>query len=926
MSLTTFKKYILAGSFLAAAAIAGAVPAKPEWRTVTQPDGTEITVRTFGDERFHYTLTDNQRLVTQGEDGAYRFATLDASGAIVATQFMAAPEASLSADARSFLSSVSATDMVNRASTSRSGREMFKVGARVPENMLTSSFPSMGEQPVLVVLVEYQDVKFTIPDPQDYYHRMLNEEGFSDDNGTGSARDYFLESSNNKFRPRFDVYRPITLSREMSYYGGNGLYGSDLHPEEMAIEACTALDPEVDFSQYDCDNDGLIDNVFVIYAGYGEADGGSSSTVWPHAYWIYNGAMKTVYLDGKLLDHYACSNELNISNVPCGIGTTVHEFSHVMGLPDLYTTNGASYHTPLEWSVLDYGCYLNDGRTPPAYSTFERLSMGWIDPIELSDPSEVMVPDLSTNVAFIVNTDDPNEFFLFENRQKNGWDQFIPYHGMLIWRIAFNKNYWTSNSVNNYAAQHVDVLEAGGERSSFGTPFAATSDPWPGSLRKTTFSAQTSPAFATLEGVALPHTLTDIAESNGIVTFKFNDGTSRIAAPTDVKASDIQPRSASLTWKAVDGAKGYLLTVAADGATRADLNHVHVGTVTSYDLTDLIPETDYYVSVMAIGNSCVSDESAELKFTTGEAGFSDRNVVALPATSITASTFVASWEAFNDASAYLLTVNEVIPATVFSENATYDSNKLPEGWTTTASGKYVIPSNCGESAPALRLNKLGENIVTSVKKGDITLLKFWLRGTNATSTENKVTVYGLTTSEAWETITEVTISTTGRVVTLPIEKGYHAIKLEYTGATTGSYPIAIDDIFISGGDSSYEEKVIDALNVGNVTSYTVTGLNVDAVYNYTVTATDGTLLSLPSAPVTVKLDPNAAGIESITPDADVTITGGQFITITGTDADATVFTPQGMTVYHGPRRTITLPAGLYIVRVGGNVAKVIIRR
>ena len=202
----------------------------------------------------------------------------------------------------------------------------------------------------------------------------------------------------------------------------------------------------------------------------------------------------------------------------------------------------------------------------------------------------------------------------------------------------------------------------------------------------------------------------------------------------------------------------------ADGATRADLNHVHVGTVTSYDLTDLIPETDYYVSVMAIGNSCVSDESAELKFTTGEAGFSDRNVVALPATSITASTFVASWEAFNDASAYLLTVNEVIPATVFSENATYDSNKLPEGWTTTASGKYVIPSNCGESAPALRLNKLGENIVTSVKKGDITLLKFWLRGTNATSTENKVTVYGLTTSEAWETITEVTISTTGSEV------------------------------------------------------------------------------------------------------------------------------------------------------------------
>lgn len=926
MTFNAIKKYILAGSLLASAAIASAVPAKAVWRSVTQPDGTEITVRTFGDERFHYTLTQDNRLVTAGDDGAYRYASVDASGAIVPTEFMVAPEATLSAEARSYLASVSATDLVERARMGANGRDAFKIAARVPENMLTSSFPSMGEQPVLVVLVEYQDVRFTVANPQDYYTRMLNQEGFSDDNGTGSARDYFIECSNGKFSPRFDVYRPITLANNMAYYGGNSVQGNDLRPEEMAIEACKALDPEVDFSQYDCDNDGYIDNVFVIYAGYGEADGGAASTVWPHAFWVYKGSGKQVILDGKLLDHYACSNELDASSKPNGIATTVHEFSHVMGLPDLYTTNGANYHTPLDWSVLDQGCYLNEGRTPPLYSAFERISMGWMDPIEITDPSEVMVPEISTNVAFVVHTDDPNEFFLFENRQKNGWDSYLPYHGMLIWRIAYNKNYWFNNAVNNAAAQRVDVIEAAGERSSLGLPFSASSDPWPGSLKKTKFTATTSPAFATLAGTALGHSLTDIAENGGVVTFKFDGGTTRIATPAGLKASDVTARTATVSWQAVTSAKGYLLTVIADGATRPALNHFNVGTALTYDLTDLLPETDYYVSVMAVGSSCVSDESAELKFPTDLAGFADKAVTATAATGITTTSFTATWEPYANATAYFLTVNEVVNATEFLEIAGYDNSQLPEGWTSTASGKYVIPSNCGESTPALRFNKLGESVTTSVKAGDITMLKFWVRGTNAASTENKITVSGLTAGDAWEKISDVAISTTGRVVTLPIEKGYHALKLEYTGSTTGTYPVALDDIAISGGEPGSTAAIIDALNVGDVTSYEVKGLDQTRAYSYTVTATDGSLFSLPSAPVSVILDPNAAGIETVTPDDGIAITGGEFITITGTEADATVFTPSGLTVYHGPRRTITLPAGLYIVKVGNNVAKVIVRR
>ncbi len=924
MTIHSIKKYILAGSLLAAAAVAQAVPARPAWRTVTQPDGSELTVRTMGDERFHFTVTSDNRLVAADEAGVWHFATVDDRGAIVPTQFVATEEAKAGSAARDFLAKNPTSALIERSQSMRAAAATFKSPARVPDNMLTSSFPSTGEQPVLVVLVEYKDVKFEVQNPEDYYHRMLNEQGFSDDNGTGSARDYFIDSSNGKFLPRFDVYGPITLANNMAYYGGNDFMGNDLRPEEMAIEACQAIDGNVDFTQYDCDGDGVIDNVFVIYAGKGEADGGSASSVWPHAFWIKKGAGRTVYLDGKLLDHYACSNEVSGAGVPNGIGTTVHEFSHVMGLPDLYATDYSSPHTPCDWSVLDSGSYLNDGRTPPAYSSFERLSMGWIDPIELTETSEVMIPDLKTNVAFILPTADNNEFFLFENRQRSGWDSYLPYHGMLIWRISYSKSLWTSNAVNN-SAQHVDVIEAGNPRSKFGVPYAATSDPWPGSLRKTTFSSTTSPAFTTLAGTPIETPLTAIAEDDGKITFSFDGGTSRIAAPQAVAVDGVTGRTASVTWQPVAGAKGYLLTVDSPTSYIPVYNHVHVGDVTTFDIEGLEPETAYTVNVMAIGTACVSDESTTVAFTTTDAQFTDRKVIAEQATDVTADSFTARWQYVAGADSYLLTVNKVVPATNFEEIATFDDAILPEGWTTTAGGKYVIPSNCGQSAPALRLNKPGENIITSVKAGDITQLSLWVRATNAAASENKLAVYGLTSTEAWEKISDIILSTTGRTVDLPIEKGYHAIKLEYTGNGDVSCPIAVDDIYIKGGEPSSSTKLVDALNVGDVTAYTVTGLDLAYTYSYTVTAVQGEAVSLPSDAITVTLDANASGIDDITAaDDNVAITGGYNITIAGTDADAVVYNMQGLTVYTGADRTINVPAGLYIVKAGAKVAKVIV--
>ena len=202
----------------------------------------------------------------------------------------------------------------------------------------------------------------------------LNKPGYSDNGATGSARDYYYDNSNGVFEPIFDVYGPIKLSQNMAYYGANDSSGNDKNPEQAVKEACQAIDNIVDFSNYDLDGDGEVDLVYMVYAGKGEADGGSSNTIWPHQ-WNLSSAGVNLILDGKTVDRYACGSELNGSGSIDGLGTICHEFGHAMGLPDFYDTdydtNGQG-RTLLDYSLMDSGSYNNDGWTPPYLNMEER--------------------------------------------------------------------------------------------------------------------------------------------------------------------------------------------------------------------------------------------------------------------------------------------------------------------------------------------------------------------------------------------------------------------------------------------------------------------------------------------------------------------------------------------------------------------------
>lgn len=476
-----------------------AIKAKPGTTSVTMADGSQRELTIVGDEHFHYYLSESGEPMIMSGD-SLKAVTADNLGMVSdeRRQRLRPTPAILTSDGESTASAPKRYGLFPYA-----------------------NFPTTGEQKSLVILVQYNNLDFITPDPFEHFNRLLNEEGFSDNGATGSARDYFVENSNGKFLPEFDVYGPVTLSQSMSYYGGNDSWGNDKRPHEMVIEACRLLDDEIDFTQYDRNGDGIIDNVFIFYAGRGEATGGGANTIWPHSASLTDWAVDPpVTLDGVKLDSYGCTNEWE-SKHPCNIGTFCHEFAHILGLPDLYATSYTTAFTPGDWSMLDSGPYNNDGMTPPAMSVFERYALGWNDPLVINAP----VDDTVTLQAItaggdgaIIRCDDEGEFFLLENRRQEGWDQYIPGHGMLIWHVDYVDRVWNENIVNNKSThQYVDLEEADNKR----TASTRDGDSFPGAAGITEFSDFTSPGMVTWDGRKMGLALTDITETDdGLITFR----------------------------------------------------------------------------------------------------------------------------------------------------------------------------------------------------------------------------------------------------------------------------------------------------------------------------------------------------------------------------------------------------------------------
>ena len=487
------KKIGLLIVFSALVCSAWAVPARRGEIVKTQPDGTQIVVYQHGDEHFHWMTNEKGEWLKMDIDGFYRV-TEALSAEQIEAKRMAAP--------------------------SRAAQ------VATPLNIAPRG---------LVILVNFTDVAFETDKAE--MDSMLTGKNYTRDysyfyrgkkqsiTSKGSAWQYFYDSSNGHYDPQFDVIGPVTVSKNMAYYGKN-VSDFDAAPWTMVKEACQLVDDSVDFKQYDNNNDGDVDFVYVIYAGYGEADGGDKNTIWPHSYWLLRGAGITCKLDGKYVDLYACGNEMDSrTNYHTGIGTFCHEFSHVLGLPDLYETTGYGTHKTIgAWSILDYGPYNNDGNTPPAYSAYEQFFMGWLMPRLIVDAENVELEELQeSNSALLISSSDqhnligndpkPTTFYLLENRQQVGWDEYLPGHGLMLTKVQYSSNSWLQNTVNNSSNRMgVDLIEADGKKPS------SSSNGYTGK------AGDLFPAGATEYLGITNHSIEDVSEQDGIIYFKYRGG------------------------------------------------------------------------------------------------------------------------------------------------------------------------------------------------------------------------------------------------------------------------------------------------------------------------------------------------------------------------------------------------------------------
>lgn len=419
---------ILTASMALVALAASAVPAKRGlWRNVQLAGGGTARVQLVGDEHMHFYVS---------EDGT-RYSLDSATG---------------------LYSPMSDAQM--SAKTSRAAARRKVIGNKMRPRRVGTIDKSVfqGTKKAIVILAQYTDKKFTADNSLDLYKKAINGINYKDGDFRGSVRDYFRAQSNGQFDIDFDVVGVCPLKYPYSHYGKN-VGDDEPYTYEMIVEACQwAHNNGTDFSKYDWNGDGKVDQVYVIYAGLGQADGGAVNTVWPHMFYLsaYEGTEyygKGLTLDGVTIDTYACGPELQGDGRNNGVGTFCHEFSHCMGFPDLYDYN-SSWFGMGYFDLMDSGSYNGDGYLPAGYSAAEKSDCGWIELKDMTNITETvnvtdMAPQTQNGDAYIIkNKGNENEYFVVEYRAKDGWDAEIPGEGIMITHIDFDQDIWDYNTAN----------------------------------------------------------------------------------------------------------------------------------------------------------------------------------------------------------------------------------------------------------------------------------------------------------------------------------------------------------------------------------------------------------------------------------------------------------------------------------------------
>lgn len=507
-----------------------AVPAFRVKKQLMLEDGTIVTATLQGDEYYGYYITDDGKVLAPAKSGKYRY-----------------------------------MNEKTHANFKRVAYErMEKANSFRAESMRRSAPRSTQERRGLVILAQFPDVSFSKIGTQEYFNRMFNEKGFTENGCLGSVSDYFYDQSYGQLNMQFDVVGPVTLPQPLAYYGApeEGESSGDSKVLDFAADACTAAKDLVDFSKYDWDDDGKVDNVYILFAGFSEARGADPNCLWPHQWVVHD---RELVIDEVRIWNYACSNELisgGDAPVLDGIGTACHEFSHTLGLADIYNTQGGKDFVG-KWDVMSIGSYIGkkwgDGTHPMAYSAFERWQLGWLEPKALNEVTtitEMKALEEEPEAYVLYNEGNTNEYYLLENRQLPKWGSPFDAHGLLVTHIDYDKGAWNNNTVNtDIYHQRYSVVGASGEFTE------SIDDLFPGTSGNTSFTDVTNPAStlfnANEDGTYFLHKPVENITESSDGTISFVACTNYAPCPKSIQATTNDDGTVACSWSEVEDAVSY---------------------------------------------------------------------------------------------------------------------------------------------------------------------------------------------------------------------------------------------------------------------------------------------------------------------------------------------------------------------------------
>jgi M6 family metalloprotease-like protein len=621
---------------------------------ITQPDGTKITIIQRGDEFVKWAQTVDGYSIMRNSNKIYEYVKLDANRDMVPSGIAVRNLSERSASDLQFLMN---TPKGLTYSTSQMG--MMKSISAIQKSGSERTFPTTGARKLICILIGFTDKAFTKTKTD--FENLFNQVGYAVDGANGSVSDYYKENSYNQLNLAVTVAGPYMAAHNMAYYGANDANGHDVNPGALISEAILLADPTVDFTQFDNDNDGTVDEVCVIYAGYGEEYTGVS----PDAIWAQASAIAPIPVDGKTASRYSATCELR-GNSGTGftrIGVICHEFGHVLGARDYYDSDNATngqYDGTGRWDLMGNGNWNNNGITPAHHNPYTKIfDYNWASATTLTTGSTILLnnAEQNSNSFYRINTATAGEFFLIENRQQQKFDSFIPGHGMIIYRV--DKTYIDAqgnlNVVNSGSHQRMYPVCAnatGNPPTDYGV-INNSGMPFPGSSNVATFTDATTPNMLSWVGASTNKPITNITENIGNLSVSFGFAVNPTAPTTTaVAASSITTTVATLNGVVSSNYAGttvsfeYGLTTSYGSSISGTPNIVNSDSpaTISAALTGLIANTTYNYRVKAV-NAIGTSYSSNMTFTTLAVS---TVILTLPVTeNFNGSTLPAGWSTQN---------------------------------------------------------------------------------------------------------------------------------------------------------------------------------------------------------------------------------------------------------------------------------------